>query len=77
MNRIRWDRVMAVVILLALPLLWHWLRSNVALGSFCEVPILGALALDPSTKGLLLLSVVLLAAIAVFKTLMKGEKDGQ
>jgi len=68
---------MAVVILLALPLLWRWLRSNVALGSFCEVPILGALALDPSTKGLLLLSVVLLTAIAVFKTLMKGEKDGQ
>ena len=77
MYQIRWDRVMAVVILLALPLLWHWLRSNVALGSFCEVPILGALALDPSTKGLLLLSVILLAAIAVFKTLMKGEKDGQ
>ena len=77
MYQIRWDRVLAVVILLALPLLWHWLKSNVALGSFCEVPILGALALDPSTKGLLLLAVILLAAIAVFKTLMKGEKDGK
>jgi hypothetical protein len=72
MGRIRWDRVLATIILLILPLLWHWLSSNVALGSLCEVPILGTLALNPKTKGLLLLGVVLLTVLAVCKVVAKG-----
>ena len=72
MYRIRWDRILVFLTLLSMPLVLHWLRSNVNAGDFGAVPVLGeACATDPELKSLILLAILLAAVYFFIKTLLR------
>ena len=72
MYRIRWDRILVFLTLLSMPLVLHWLRSNVNAGDFGAVPVLGeACSTDPELKSLILLAILLAAVYFFIKTLLR------
>lgn len=75
MVKIIWSRVMAILVILLAPLIYSYLNYRLAIGGFCEVPVVGALALDPSIKGLFLLAIVLITTLVVIKLVLKGQNE--
>lgn len=72
MYRIHWDRVLIFVALVSLPLVLHWLSTNVSIGGFADVPVLGQACQEPEVKGLLLLGIILVGVYLFIRTLLRG-----
>ncbi len=73
MYRIRWDHILVFLVLISLPWVMRFFRSNVAIGAFSDVPVLGEIcATDPELKSLILLAILLAAVYLFVKTLLRG-----
>jgi heme A synthase len=71
MLRIKWDRLLAAVIILLSPLIYAWLHRRMAIGSFGSLPVLGVACQNPEVKALMLLAILLLAAVCITRVLLK------
>jgi len=65
----RWDRILAVLLILVLPVIVDWLYKVVYIGPFHRVPVLGALQYHPEAKALLLLGIILIGVVLIIKAL--------
>lgn len=72
--QVRWDRILAVLLILLLPVVLPWLANNVRVGDFSQVPFLGALCEDREMKALLLLGVVLVGFVGVVTIIRGGTR---
>lgn len=71
MYRVRWDRLFAVLTLLALPLLWHWLKKHISIGNLSDWPVLDGICQSVEVKGLILLAILLAGLLILIKVLLK------
>ena len=72
--QVRWDRIIAVLLILLLPVVLPWLANNMQVGDFSQVPILGAMCEDREMKALLLLGVVLVGFVGVVTIIRGGAR---
>jgi hypothetical protein len=69
--QIKWDRILAVLLIILSPLLLGWLEKNIQIGPFESIPILGKLSVYPELKSLLLLAIILASILLILKSLKK------
>ncbi len=69
--RIRWNRILAVILILFSPFIINWLRKSIHFPPFKVIPILGPLIDMPEAKALLLLAMLLFAAVAILRIIRK------
>jgi len=67
--RLRWDRILALLLMLISPVIINWLYKSLYIGPFHKVTGIGRLDVYPEAKALALLGVLLIGIILVFKTL--------
>lgn len=73
MYRIRWDRILAVIALICLPLMLHWLGKNISIGGLADVPMLNIICQSDENRGLTLLGILLAGALAILKVLLRTD----
>jgi hypothetical protein len=71
MNRVKWDRVIAVLLLLFAPFIIRFLRRTFNFGNLSDLP-LGAEIAYSEVKGLILLRIILVSVLFVIK-IMKND----
>ena len=69
MYTIRWDRVLAFITIIMLPVIYRWLSNNLHIGSFYQFPILGTACSNYEVKALILLGILLISIVLIIKTL--------
>jgi len=67
-HQVRWDRLLAVLAILAFPLVYSWLRRHVEIGPFSH-SMFAPVASSAEIKGLVLLAVILLGVVLLLKAL--------
>jgi len=70
MYRVRFDRILAIVGLLLLPIVLRWLGNNLNIGGFYNVPILGSACHNPEIKALVLLGILLIGLVLILKVIL-------
>ncbi len=71
MYRVRWDRIVAVLVILLFPILLRWLSRHICVGPFKSMPVIGAISDNPELKALLLLAILLVSMLAIIKTVRR------
>jgi len=66
---LRWDRIIAFVLLVLSPVIINWLSEAVYVGPFSEIPVIGTLDYYPEAKALLLLGILLTTFVLIIKLL--------
>jgi len=69
MYRIRWNNVLIFITIILLPVIYGWLKSNLYIGSFYHVPVLGIACSNTEIKALILLGLLLISFVLIIKTL--------
>lgn len=69
MNRVRWDRVLAVSAILSFPLVYSWLKRHLEVGRFNGYRLFAPIAANAEARELVLLAVILLGTVLLLKAL--------
>lgn len=72
--RLRWDRILALIMVLIAPVLINWLYDNLYIGPFYRVTGIGRLEYYLEAKALALLGILLVGVVLVFKVL-RNDSD--
>jgi len=65
--QLRWDRILAIMLILLAPVIISWLKDILYIGPFKRVPVIGALEYYPEARALLLLGVLLIGIVLLVK----------
>lgn len=71
MQKIRWDRVLAVTLIMLSPLIIKWLWKTIYIGPFENISVFGQLSRNPELKALLLLAIILVSVLLILKSMRK------
>ena len=65
----RWERIVAVLLLLLLPVIVSWLYKVIYIGPFHRLPLFGMLEYHPEAKALTLLGILLIGIVLIIRVM--------